>query len=352
MALAKNSKKILVKQSVPKISIIIPMYNVEKYLRRCLDSVKNQTFSDFQAICVDDGSPDRSGAIAEEYAATDGRFVVVHKENGGLSDARNAALPYATGEYIMYLDSDDFIHPQTMEIAYAMAQRDGSDIVSFTYDRIYRPRLMVMHKLGMNTDNVRPWGIEKKYDLQKIESRTTDDIWEYATEQTHNAGNKDKRWLIKHCQVWKNLYKKSLIADTPFIKGILFEDFPWWSAVMLKNPRVTIVNLPLYYYIPNFGGIVLSAKQLKIMQSLCTGISNAYSLYKKSASDYQMKMWQEKFMWFFVNKAFSKIKKLDNTQDINAAKRCFVELNKTGIFDIYPNERHKLICNIKKFINE
>ena len=105
----------------PKISIIIPMWGVEKYLRRCLDSVKNQTFTDWTAICVDDGSPDKSGEIAEEYAAKDKRFIVVHKENGGLSDARNAGMPYADGEYIMYLDSDDFIHPQTMEIAYNMA---------------------------------------------------------------------------------------------------------------------------------------------------------------------------------------------------------------------------------------
>ena len=130
---------------MPAISIIIPVYNVEKYLRRCLDSVLNQTFSDWQAICVNDGSPDNSAEILAEYAARDSRFVVVTKENGGLSDARNAGMPYANGEYIMYLDSDDFIHPQTMEIAYHLAQRDKSDIVSFTYDRIYRPQLMVRH---------------------------------------------------------------------------------------------------------------------------------------------------------------------------------------------------------------
>ena len=118
---------------MPAISIIIPMYGVEKYLRRCLDSVQNQTFTDWQAICVDDGSPDKSGEIAEEYAKKDKRFVVIHKENGGLSDARNAGMEHATGDYILYIDSDDFIHPQTLEIAYSLALRDGSDIVSFTY---------------------------------------------------------------------------------------------------------------------------------------------------------------------------------------------------------------------------
>ena len=152
---------------MPAISIIIPMYGVEKYLRRCLDSVLNQTFQDWQAICVNDGSPDNSAVILEEYAEKDSRFVVVTKENGGLSDARNAGMKHATGDYIMYLDSDDFIHPQTMEIAYSFALRDGSDIVSFTYDRIYRPQLMVRHFLGMDTDNVVPRRFDKKYKIKK-----------------------------------------------------------------------------------------------------------------------------------------------------------------------------------------
>ena len=334
----------------PKISIIIPMYNVEKYLRRCLDSVQNQTFSDFQAICVDDGSPDNSGQIAEEYAARDNRFIVVHKENGGLSDARNAGMTYATGEYIMYLDSDDFIHPQTMEIAYAMARRDRADIVAYTYDRIYRPQLMVYHKLGLNTDNVRPLGIRKKYNVAKIKSRVTDDVFEYATERVHNKFNKNRKWLIKHCQVWKNMYRRELIADTPFIKGILFEDFPWWSEIMLKNPHVSIINLPLYYYIPNFGGIVLSAKQLRIMQSLCAGISHAYSVYKKSATDYQMKKWQEQFMWYFVNWAFRKIKYLKSDDELKVAREIFAGLKDSGVFDNVPNEWFELRNKIYEFI--
>ena len=252
----------------PKISIIIPMWGVEKYLSRCLDSVQNQTFKDWQAICVDDGSPDKSGEIAESYAKKDKRFVVVHKKNGGLSDARNFGMNYADGDYIMYLDSDDFIHPQTMEVAYKAITENKSDIASFSYDRFYRPQLMVRHFLHMDTDNVVPFGIKKRYNLDKLKTKTVDDIFELATERTHNKTNPNRKWLIKHCQVWKNIYKKSLIEDTPFIKGILFEDFPWWSAVMLKNPRVTVVPLPLYYYIPNFGGIVLSAKQLKIMKKL------------------------------------------------------------------------------------
>ena len=328
------------------------MYNVERYLRRCLDSVKNQTLTDWTAICVDDGSPDKSRQIAAEYAKVDKRFIVVSKENGGLSDARNYGLPYAKGEYIMYLDSDDFIHPQTMEIAYALAEKNKSDIVSFTYDRIYRPRLMLRHVLRLDTDNVVPWGTHKKYSVDKIKTRVTDDVFEYATEQTHNVGNKKRKWLIKHCQVWKNMYRRDLIADTPFIKGILFEDFPWWSAIMLKNPRVTIAPLPLYYYIPNFGGIVLSAKQLRIMQSLCTGIKTSYKLYSEKGSEYQMKMWTENFLWYFINWAFRKLKYFKSDEEIKATKHEFVEMNSLGIFDAVPNQWYELANNIKTFINQ
>ena len=340
---------------MPAISVIIPIYNVEKYLRRCLDSVKNQTFPDWEAICVNDGSPDNSAEILEEYAKKDARFKIVNKENGGLSDARNAGMAVASGKYILYLDSDDFIHPQTMEIAYSLALRDGSDIVSFTYDRIYRPQLMVRHVLKMDTDNVVPRRIHKRYDVARIPTLVTDDVYEYATERTHNAPGKKKKWLIKHCQVWKNLYRRELIADIPFIKGILFEDFPWWSQVMLRNPRVTIAPLPLYFYIPNFGGIVLSAKQLRIMQSLCTGIKTSFLKYQESATPYQMKKWSENFQWYFINWAFRKIKYIESEDEKVAAQECFRELERIGALDRPPFKWAKKlrmqICDFIKTCN-
>lgn len=335
---------------MPKISVIIPMYNVEKYIRRCLDSVLNQNFTDWQAVCVDDGSPDKSGEIAEEYAKRDSRFVVLHKPNGGLSDARNYGFSHTTGEYIMYLDSDDFIHPQTMEIAYFLAQQNQSDMVSFSYDRFYRPRLMLRHFLHMDTDNVVPYGIKKRYILDKLKTVTTNDVFEYATERTHNRYDQKHKWLIKHCQVWKNLYKRNLIANSEFIKGILFEDFPWWSEIMLKSPRVTVIPLPLYYYIPNFGGIVLSAKQLRIMHSLCIGIKEAYKLYKEKADREQMKKWQNQFMWFFVNWAFHKIKFLKTDDEIQEARKEFQEINLLGILNDVPNEWYYLREKIYNFI--
>ena len=238
-----------------------------------------------------------------------------------------------------------------MEIAYFLATRDGSDIVSFTYDRIYRPQLMIRHKLGMDTDNVIPMRLHKRYRPAAVKTLVTDDIYMYATERAHNAFNPRRKWLIKHCQVWKNLYRRDLISDTPFIKGILFEDFPWWSAVMLKNPRVTIAPLPLYFYIPNFGGIVLSAKQLRILHSLCDGIKDAYINYKKNANDYQMRQWAKNFKWYFIKWAFRKIKYFDNHADLDSARSRFVDLEKIGALDNPPTRwARRLRCRICKFI--
>ena len=338
---------------MPAISIIIPVYNVEKYLRRCLDSVRNQTFTDWEAICVNDGSPDASDKILAEYEAMDSRFKVVTKKNGGLSDARNAGMKVATGDYIMYLDSDDFIHPQTMEIAHHMALRDGSDIVSWTYDRIYRPQLMVRHVLHLDTDSIVPRGMRRRYDVSKIKTRVTDDIYHYATEYSHNRWSRDRKWKIKHCQVWKNLYRRDLIQDIDFIKGILFEDMPWWSAVMLRNPRVTITALPLYFYVPNFGGIVLSAKQLRIMESVCIGIKNAYTLYAANATPYQMHQWQKNFLWLFIYWAFRKVKYLDNDADRAAARAHFRELIEIGALATPPTLwAKKLRAIIDDFVSQ
>ena len=105
---------------MPAISIIIPVYNVERFLERCLDSVLAQTWRDWEVVCVNDGSPDSSQAILERYASGDSRIKIVNKPNGGLSDARNVGLKNAGGEFIVDLDSDDFIHPQTLEIAMAL----------------------------------------------------------------------------------------------------------------------------------------------------------------------------------------------------------------------------------------
>lgn len=119
--------------SNPKISIVIPCYNVEKFLRQCLDSVVNQTLKDIEIICVNDGSTDSTGDIINEYAENDSRFVAIHKENGGYGKGMNSGMNIATGKYFMIVESDDFIMPDSCEILYKTAEQFGADIVRSDY---------------------------------------------------------------------------------------------------------------------------------------------------------------------------------------------------------------------------
>ena len=120
-----------------KVSVIVPVYNVENYLEKCLDSLLKQTLEEIEIIAVDDGSTDSSSEILERYAANYDRIKSLRKENGGLSDARNYGLVYATGEYIGYLDSDDYVDPEMYEVMYRKAKENGSDIVECNLHHTY-----------------------------------------------------------------------------------------------------------------------------------------------------------------------------------------------------------------------
>ena len=121
---------------MPKVSIIVPVYKVEKYLRECLDSILAQTFTDWECLLVDDGSPDKSGEICDEYAQKDIRIRVYHKENGGVSSARNLGLDKATGEWVMFVDADDAIAPNTLDTCVRKCIENKLDLVQFSFTRI------------------------------------------------------------------------------------------------------------------------------------------------------------------------------------------------------------------------
>lgn len=123
--------------SNPIISIIVPIYNVEKYLKRCIDSIVNQSYQNLDIIFVDDGSPDRSGEICDEYAKLDSRVKVIHKTNGGLSDARNKGIEIASGDFVMFIDSDDWIELNTCEVIKNIICDNNADLVIFARNNVY-----------------------------------------------------------------------------------------------------------------------------------------------------------------------------------------------------------------------
>lgn len=145
-------------------SILVPVYNVEKYIRRCIGSVLEQTYGSFELILVDDGSPDNSGAICDEYAETDPRVRVIHKENGGLISARRAGIGAARGEYYVFLDSDDYLAPDTLSILNHKILETGSDCVYYGWNNVDDNETVI----GYSTDTDREFMIEDKRSLYKL----------------------------------------------------------------------------------------------------------------------------------------------------------------------------------------
>lgn len=163
---------------MPAITIIVPVYKVEAYLPRCIDSILAQTFTDFELILVDDGSPDRCGEICDEYAAKDARIRVIHKQNGGVSAARNSALDVAIGQYIAFCDSDDYWEINLLEEAYQAIEAKHSDWVSFGFQTVGDDDSVKTHEKPA-TENAFPnW--DKKLDFfiqQFLQGHTGWEVW-------------------------------------------------------------------------------------------------------------------------------------------------------------------------------
>ena len=205
---------------MPAISVIIPVYNVEPYLRECLDSVVNQTFRDLEIICVNDGSTDGGPAILEEYAAKDSRIQIVTKENGGLSDARNAGLAIASGDFILFVDSDDYLAVNACQTLYSKAVETNSDMVMFLF------------KCFGNSE------------------RSPSDSVSYYPEVLTDCLEKIQYEFNNWQTAWSNLFRRKIIDENNlrFHKGLIFEDVPFVAKASLLANKIAIVPKKLYFY--------------------------------------------------------------------------------------------------------
>ena len=285
---------------MPYFSVIIPACDTARFLDRCLRSLQEQTFPDWEALCVDDGSSDGTGALMDRYAAEDGRFHVLHQAHAGVCVARNEALKRAKGSYIVCLDSDDFLHPRMMEICRDLLERDGSDIVAFNYDHAYRNRLILRQLLHLPE----PRSIRFK-DFADYETAVVDDIFDWATEYTRHP----HRLATRHCQSWRRVYRRELVQDVTFPPGIMYGDFPWWSAVMLRVRKATLTDLPLYFYYPNRGSYVFSSTTEYKVESLRRAIREAEKAYE-NVDPAIRERWEREFLRPFQAKLAKKEKHL------------------------------------------
>ncbi|MBR2510727.1 MAG: glycosyltransferase family 2 protein, partial [Alphaproteobacteria bacterium] len=256
----------------PLVTVIIPVYNVERYLRRCLDSLLRQTFQNWHAICVNDGSTDNSLEILQEYAMRDMRFEIINKKNGGSSEARNTGMKYARGEYILFVDSDDFIHDQTLELMVGTIKQKRADMALFNFDVPFYKDLKSRLKKNKDISDLVPTSRRRIYKVNKFYKFVTKNILMHCTERNRSFWLRRPARVRKHCYPVLALYKKDLIKDIPFIKGIIIEDFPWWVSVLHKKPKTVITKLPLYFYIPNIASQLNSSKSLFMAKSIATGL--------------------------------------------------------------------------------
>lgn len=222
------------------ISVIIPVYMVEKYLDRCIECLCSQTYSNLQILLIDDGSTDNCSQICEEWNEKDKRITVIHKLNGGLSDARNVGIKILDGTYTSFIDSDDFISPDFFETLLSVMQKEQSDIVECSVVQF-----------------------DENNSFDKFQDDNT--IKSYKTEQALSGLISENPF---HQHVWNKLYRTQIIKNVFFPVGKLNEDEYWTYQVFGQAKRVTKINKSLYFYFQRRSSIMGERFNLRRLDAL------------------------------------------------------------------------------------
>lgn len=239
----------------PLISIIVPVYNTEKYLCNCLDSIITQSYNNWEAICINDGSTDDSLNILKKYAEKDKRIKIINQPNRGLSETRNVGIKKVKGDYIMFLDSDDFWHPETLDILINVINQNDYDILSFSFKKVQN----------------------KKYNEVKLKSDIKQIKYKIYTEPLVNF---IKRKIKITSVVWNKIYKASLIKDIEFIKINPGEDNIFVFECLAKSKNIAIIKNELYFYNQNPTSIMHTSDEQKIQKAKIVVADNIRKLIK------------------------------------------------------------------------
>lgn len=259
------------------ISIIVPVYMVEEFLPKCIDSIINQTYKNIEIILVDDGSEDNCPILCDEYAAKDERIIVIHQENVGLSGARNKGLEIAKGEYVCFVDSDDYIDEEFIESLYDAIKKTNSDISMCFYYDVYKE-------------------VEKKYFPPSKRIIVF-----------NNIKIMKKMTKVQYIVTWNKMYKTSLFNDVRFPLGKIHEDVFTTYKLMFNSKRICVLKKQLYGYRFNEKGIAHADYNLRHLQEL-EGIQSAINFFerKKEASI---------FIKFYLSQAIFHLNELNKNRD-------------------------------------
>lgn len=219
------------------ISVIIPIYNVERYLDKCIRSVVEQTYKNLEIILVDDGSPDQCGTICDKWAEKDERIRVIHKTNGGLSDARNAGLDAATGAYIGFVDSDDYIHPQMYQKLYKKIKEYNADLAICGYNQVDEHTDRIIRNVCMPIEGL----IDKKDAIMNI------------------------CYKGSFVVVWNKIFKRELFKNLRFTFGKVAEDLFIMYELFHKCARIVSVSENYYYYVQTPNSIMRREKTVSYL---------------------------------------------------------------------------------------
>ncbi|MEH7388528.1 glycosyltransferase, partial [Bacillus sp. JJ1521] len=331
----------------PKISIIVPIYKVELYLRKCVDSILNQTFTDFELILVNDGSPDNCGKLCDEYAMSDSRVMVIHKENGGLSSARNAGIKIAKGKYIGFVDSDDYINKKMYEILYNNAELHQSDVV-----------VCDVIKVEVDLSNDLEQCLDSDYDVQNFTNiEALNQLYSPNENVFDPMGKGGERWIF----AVNKLYKKNLFQSLKYQEGVIYEDELIVHRIYYQSTMVTSVSAKLYYYVQRPDSIVYSPFSIKKFDRVFALKERAdffKSISQKNLHEKAFKCYLEVLIWYYfvaksnlsdVGKELKKLKKTLNGNIVSLMKNPYISWKQKGMiimFIINPS----IYGNIKNLI--
>ena len=238
----------------PLISIIVPIYNVEQYLKRCVDSLIQQSYKNIEIILINDGSPDNSLAICREYEKTDSRVKVRSQENHGLAYTRNVGINNATGEFVMFVDSDDYIHKDMAKILLENLQREKADISSCGHMEVY--------------ENGYCNSLNNKHFIKTYSAEEALAVFMFTYEID-----------IINCN---KLFRKSLFAGIEYPSGKLFEDHYTVYKLIARSKKVVYDSVPLYYYCKrgdSIGGSMFTSKNLQLLDAIHQEVEDILKKY-------------------------------------------------------------------------
>lgn len=257
---------------MPEVSIIMPVYNIEEYLPRCLDSIRNQTYLDFELLAVDDGSKDNSLNILQKYATKDSRIKVFHQENGGASRARNNGLDHASGEYVSFIDGDDFIDSHYIENLYQAIKEENT----------------MLSMCGLECVDVLGNVVESHFSNNYVPAQIT------GREAVCQIGRN-----VTFGVVWNKLYKRKILDEIRFTEGMTFEDEMILHHIYGKVDKISCVRKNLYYYVQRPGSKMKESYSPAKMDIIIAYMDRIQFLIEHQYSDEEVSRVNKKLIEFF-----------------------------------------------------